>query len=287
MFRRIYICLVACTKGWLATCRPIIGLDSCHIKGYHKCQLMWAVGIDSDNGYNPIAYGVVEKECYETWRWFLELLKIDLKLDNLLRITFMTNRQKGLVDAIAVLWERCEHRNCVRHLYANFKKRFRGDKIRNKILQAARCSNVDDFNNVMEDIKGISEFAWLWLSDKPTSTWTKSHFGEYSKCDMLLNNLCELSSSDRIILEARSAPIWTMLELIQVMIMNRRSKRRVDIEKWYNNVGPKVSEIMELATKNSGELVCHWGGEGNWQVSQDQIPITVVDLERHTCICRC
>ncbi|KAL5572969.1 hypothetical protein UlMin_022566 [Ulmus minor] len=264
MFRRIYICLAACRKGWLAACRPIIDLDSCHTKGYHKCQLMWAIGIDSDNGYYPIAYGVVEKECYETWRWFLELLKIDLKLENPLRITFMTDRQKGLVEAIAVLWERCEHRNCVRHLYANFKKRFRGDKIRYKIWQATRCSNVNDFNNVMEDIKGISESAWLWLSDKLASTWTKSHFSEYSKCDMLLNNLCELVNGDRTILEARSAPIWTMLELIRVKIMNRRAKRRADIEKWYDNVGPKVSEIMELAAKNSREFVCHWGGEGNW-----------------------
>ena len=68
-----------------------------------------AIGIDSDNGYYPIAYGVVEKEYYETWRWFLDLLKIDLKLENPLRITFMTDRQKGLVEAIVVLWERCEH----------------------------------------------------------------------------------------------------------------------------------------------------------------------------------
>ena len=39
MLRRIYICLKACKQDWIAGCRPIIGLDACQTKGYHKSQL--------------------------------------------------------------------------------------------------------------------------------------------------------------------------------------------------------------------------------------------------------
>ena len=36
LFKRIYICLDACKKGWVASCRPIIVLDACHTKSFHK-----------------------------------------------------------------------------------------------------------------------------------------------------------------------------------------------------------------------------------------------------------
>ena len=45
-FQRLYLCLAAYKKGWLAGCRRIIGLDGCHIKSPHEGQLLAAIGID-------------------------------------------------------------------------------------------------------------------------------------------------------------------------------------------------------------------------------------------------
>ncbi|KAK3231971.1 hypothetical protein Dsin_003852 [Dipteronia sinensis] len=90
-FKRIYICFNACKQGLLHGCRKIIGLDACHVKAYHKAQLMWDVGIDADNGYYLIVYTVVEKEWHESWSWFSNLLKEDLNLADCLGITFMTD----------------------------------------------------------------------------------------------------------------------------------------------------------------------------------------------------
>ncbi|KAK2645432.1 hypothetical protein Ddye_020627 [Dipteronia dyeriana] len=59
-FRRIHIFFNACKQGWLHGCKKIIGLDACHVKAYHKAQLMW-VGNDADNGYYPIAHDAIEK----------------------------------------------------------------------------------------------------------------------------------------------------------------------------------------------------------------------------------
>ncbi|KAK2649265.1 hypothetical protein Ddye_016754 [Dipteronia dyeriana] len=47
-------------------------------------------------------------------------------------ITFMTDRQKGLIESIGDIWPNCEHSFYVRHIYANFKKKFKDDKIRGK-----------------------------------------------------------------------------------------------------------------------------------------------------------
>ena len=33
-FQRLYVCLDACKKGFVA-CRPFIGVDACHLKGHY------------------------------------------------------------------------------------------------------------------------------------------------------------------------------------------------------------------------------------------------------------
>ncbi|KAK9943066.1 hypothetical protein M0R45_008687 [Rubus argutus] len=58
-FKRFYVCLDACKKGWIAACRPVVGLDGCHIKTRFPGQLLSAVGIDANNGMFPIAYAVL------------------------------------------------------------------------------------------------------------------------------------------------------------------------------------------------------------------------------------
>ncbi|KAK0590464.1 hypothetical protein LWI29_027461 [Acer saccharum] len=203
-------------EGWLHGCRKIIGLDACHVKSYHKAQLLWAVGIDADNGYYPIAYAVVEKECH--------------------------------VESIGDIWPTCEHRFCVRHMYASFKKKFKDDIIRGKLWKAARSTKIEDFQTCMAEIKELNENAWKWLNGISPSQWSKSFFSVHSKCDMTLNNLCEIVNGDREVLEAR--------------------------------------KVLDLEAKKSGNFVAHWGGQGHYQVSINQTPIAMVNLKGKNCTCR-
>ena len=77
-FERIYICLEGCKKGFLAGCRPIIGLDACYLKTKTSGQLMCAMGRDPNDEYFPFAYAVVEAETKDTWTQFLNLLLADI-----------------------------------------------------------------------------------------------------------------------------------------------------------------------------------------------------------------
>jgi hypothetical protein len=62
MFERMYVCLEACKSTFPYTCRPLIGLDACFLKGDYGGQLMAAVGKDGNNQIFPIAYAVVEAD---------------------------------------------------------------------------------------------------------------------------------------------------------------------------------------------------------------------------------
>ncbi|KAF7810449.1 uncharacterized protein G2W53_037192 [Senna tora] len=62
VFKRIFVCLVACRDGFLNGCRPFFGLDGCHLKGPYGGVLLCAVSLDANNGLFPIAFAVVEVE---------------------------------------------------------------------------------------------------------------------------------------------------------------------------------------------------------------------------------
>lgn len=94
-FQRFYCCLGPLKKGWKQFCRPIIFLDGSFLRGMYKGQLITAMGIDPNNGWWPIAWGVAETESYAQWKWFLDHLDNDLELStNAPRFVFMSDQQK-------------------------------------------------------------------------------------------------------------------------------------------------------------------------------------------------
>ncbi|XP_019161841.1 PREDICTED: uncharacterized protein LOC109158380 [Ipomoea nil] len=121
-FLRLYMCWEACKKGF-QLCRPIIGVDGCHLKSATRGQMLIAIGIDGNDSIFPLAYAIVEGETKQSWCWFLEFLKTDLSIGdhNEEEFTFISDKQKGLLEAFEDKLPRSEHRFCVRHLHGNMK----------------------------------------------------------------------------------------------------------------------------------------------------------------------
>ncbi|KAK2427488.1 hypothetical protein QL285_026063 [Trifolium repens] len=77
-FGNFYFCFNGCKKGFINRCRPFIGVDGCHLKTKYGGQLLIAVGRDPNDQYFPLAFGIVETETKESWRWFIQLLLEDV-----------------------------------------------------------------------------------------------------------------------------------------------------------------------------------------------------------------
>ena len=93
LFQRLYVCLDACKKGFVA-CRPFIGVDACHLKGHYGGQLMTAVAIDLNDQLFPLAFAVVEAETKDSWTWFILKLISDINAGSNRRLTFISDQQK-------------------------------------------------------------------------------------------------------------------------------------------------------------------------------------------------
>ena len=53
------MCLDIVKRGFLVACRPIIGLDGCHLKGEYGHKLLVAVGRDPNDNYFPQNQGLI------------------------------------------------------------------------------------------------------------------------------------------------------------------------------------------------------------------------------------
>ncbi|KAL8472411.1 hypothetical protein ACS0TY_029569 [Phlomoides rotata] len=195
VFSKFYVCFDAMKRGFRAGCRPILGIDGCHLKSKYGGVLLTAVGVDGNNNLHHVAYAVVEKENGEIWEWFLTVLKNDLGI-KVEELTFMSDKQKGLIQAIYVVFPGVDHRFCVRHMHNNLKNAgYRGLAFKQAMWKAACSTTQGEFNLRMTELKNLNEGAWDWFKDKPGNQWSKAFFSEKAKCDMLLNNVCETFNS--------------------------------------------------------------------------------------------
>ena len=94
VFDRFYVCLDVLRRTWKSTCRPILGVDGCFLRGKTKGQLLVALGRDADNAIYPIAWGVVQVENTDNWLWFVKNIKADLALDDGDGFILISKRQK-------------------------------------------------------------------------------------------------------------------------------------------------------------------------------------------------
>ncbi|KAH7857443.1 hypothetical protein Vadar_012735 [Vaccinium darrowii] len=176
----------------------------------------------------------------------------------------MSDKQKGLIEAVQTLLPNAPHRFCVRHLYNNFKGNFKGLALKDILWKAARASTVPSFKNAMQEMHDLDRNAYNWLFERPPVNWSRSHFTTYPRCDILLNNLCE--SFNASILIARDKPIISMLESIRMLLMETVVKKRDAMKKCNLPVCPKVYKRIEKLKTWADGWIPRWQGNDQFEV---------------------
>ncbi|CAL2250436.1 unnamed protein product [Prunus armeniaca] len=284
IFQRIYVCLAACKKGFLAGCRSVIGVYAFHLKGHYLGQILNVVGVDGNNGLFPIAYDVAEIENNDSWIWFMSLLIEDLGITNGLSWAFISDKQKRFIPAITHVLPTAEDRMCVWHLYNNFIATHLGLTLKHMLWAAARATTIPWYEAEMEKMKEEDLEAWEWLVHRPPNNWTRSHFHPRYKCDLLLNNLCE--SFNAAIIDAKDNSILTCLESIRMYVMLRMVNRMAACDKWKHHVGRRIFKIIEKNKMRASQCIPRLYGEKMYQVSHMYSGEFVVDLTATSCSCR-
>lgn len=283
VFQRMYICLDALKKGFNAGCRKVVGLDGCFFKGATNGELLCAVGRDANNQMYPVAWAVVEKENNDSWDWFCDLLFRDIGVGEGNDWVFISDQQKGILTAVAKWAPNAEHRNCARHIYANWRKKHKKKEWQKKFWACAKAPCISLFNlakaRLAKDTKAGAEA----IMNTDPHHWSRAWFRLGSNCDSVDNNMCE--SFNKWIVEARYFPIITMLETIRRKVMIRIQSNRSKLDNWNTIICPNILKKMNSYITLSS--VCHAICNG-----QDQFEVRhynnmfAVDLNKKECSCR-
>ncbi|KAL4572798.1 hypothetical protein LXL04_019583 [Taraxacum kok-saghyz] len=248
-FKRFFISLAACSRGFVAGCRPYVSLDACHLKGKFNGVLAAATGVDANNSIFPIAYSVLESENTQSWTWFLESLKKSIGTPSGLVIS--SDMQKGLEVAIMHVYPNVEHRECIRHLFSNFKKQFRGEFFSKKLWDAANTYLPASHAILLNEISDVSQAAIKYLNNNHKKVWSKSKFGTTSKCDYNTNNISE--SFNSWIGALRYQPVLDLLDGVREKLIKRFDNKRMLVKKWNGVLVPIAKNHLEDISKNLGE----------------------------------
>ena len=179
---------------------------------------------------------------------------------------------------------KAEHRFCVRHLYANFNKLYKGQVLKDAMWKAARACTEKEFLEHMKEIQNLEPNAHDWLKRVKAASWSKHAHNPEVKCDMLLNNLAETFNS--YILEARDKPIITMLEIIRQKLMKRFHNKRDEMRQYESNICPRIKAKLEKSKDAARDYIVRIGGVKTFEVDLMYGSRFVVDLGNKSCTCR-
>ena len=150
---------------------------------------------------------------------------------------------QGIIEAAKDVIPLAEHRQCARHIYANFRKKFSGVEFRNLFWKAAKATYPSRFERIMGQIQSVSNEAHTHLMERHPETWSRAFFSTDKACDAVENGISECFNS--LIVEARRKPIINMLEDIRVMCMERLQKMREKHTKWNDAICPNIRKKLE------------------------------------------
>ncbi|XP_019082513.1 PREDICTED: uncharacterized protein LOC104704215 [Camelina sativa] len=284
IFHRFYVCFAAIRKMWSMWCRPIFGVDGCFMKCTLKGQLLAAVGRDANNGMYPMAWAVVDIENEDNWVWFLEKLKVDFNLQEGQGFTIISDRQKGLLNAVERELPYVEHRMCARHIYGNLKKIFphQGD-MKKLFWQVAESYTTKEYEANLELVKSYDMRVYEAMMEKNPKNCSLAFFTPTSSCVDVHNNISE--SFNNAIDPARYMPMVEMLETIRRRTMVRIDMRKTKADKDLSRVPPRIKEMIALEQKRLKFCKVIPGSDGRNEVRESGTSYSV-NITMKTCACR-
>ncbi|XP_065871745.1 uncharacterized protein [Euphorbia lathyris] len=231
----------------------------------------------------PIAWAVVEHETKHTWSWFLNLVRADLDMDEGAGHTVISDMLKGLIPAIKEIMTAAEHRECARHILANWAKKWRGVERRNVFWRVAKSTFEAEFKDWLEELSKLGENIVPQLLTYEKEKWCKVYFNTDTKCDSVDNNISKTFSG--WILGPRYKTIIIMLEEIMIKVMEQISAMVAFSGKWSTDISLMSLSVLQANTNRSMQCNIIWNDDVGFEITEGNYR-HVVDLKLLTCLCR-
>ncbi|KAE8791176.1 hypothetical protein D1007_34369 [Hordeum vulgare] len=221
--------------------------DATALNGRYRGQLVSACAVDANNWIFPVAYGVLEVESIESWAWFFQHLK-DL-IGHPEGLVIHTDACKGLESAVDDVFQGVEHMECMRHLAANFSKKFMGNFFDDNLWPCSLTYSSKKHNYHLRKLYSRPDVK-EYLDEHHSKIWARALFNEFCKLDYVNNNLAESFNSK--IRKWKGLHIVDPFDKIRQYLMEKFDLRRSIAAATYvgHIIVPKVMKMLLLKSKN-------------------------------------
>jgi zinc finger SWIM domain-containing protein 3 len=171
-FHRCFICFRACQMA-MRHCKPIIMLDACHIKNSYLGVVIAASTVDGEGAIVNVAFALAPIENQDHWNWFLAQLKHAIPYLREQYLAAISDRAKGLINAVHQQFPNWEHCFCVHHIQENIKSSHPfPDDLHRALWSAASTLSEQEFVLSMEHIEKYHPGVFEYLNGINRRTWT-------------------------------------------------------------------------------------------------------------------
>ncbi|KAF6173677.1 hypothetical protein GIB67_023036 [Kingdonia uniflora] len=151
----------ASLNGFVKGYRPILGLDGYFLKEKYGGVCLSVLSLDTNNCWFPIGVYMCRTECKDSWTDFLTKVEPYLSAHPG-KLTFISDRQKGLIDSVAEIFLHANHRFFFRHMFKKMKKYHKGARLERLSWGAARAfrqtKKQEFLNQLGIDIPGAKDY---------------------------------------------------------------------------------------------------------------------------------
>ncbi|KAL3529619.1 hypothetical protein ACH5RR_008941 [Cinchona calisaya] len=276
-------CLI---HGFENGCRPLLFLESTSLKSKYQEMLLTATAVDADDGFFPVAFAIVDVENNDNWRWFLEQIKSAISTSQ--PITFVSEREKGLKNAVLEVFENAYHGYSMFHLVDSFRRSLKGPfngadgrgVLPGIFLAAAHAVRLGGYKKFTEQIKQISSQAYDWVIQIEPECWTSLLFkGE--RYNYITENVSELYT--KLMEDIQEATIMQKIEALICMISGLIKNRQTQSSLWSTKLTPSIEKKLQEYTLKARSLKVLFSSDILAEVHDDCTH--VVNIENRECTC--
>ncbi|CAG8528783.1 22275_t:CDS:2 [Gigaspora margarita] len=280
-----FTCAFLCLSPWIKAvehCRPVFTFDACHSKSSYKGVYFSASAIDGEGKLVPIAFAICSLENSNNWTWFCEYLYKAFPLLNTNETVIISDREKGISDAIQTKLPNAFHAHCVWHIEKNINTKFK-TKLVSKIWAAAKALHVKDFDDTMEEISDTHAEATVYLNEIPPATWTWSKCPRNRFGHLTSNTLESLNSwlHDERLVEPFEA-IVLYVRRVNTLFYDRRTA----YSSMQTILPPATAQRLQSIVNERHNRTVYQISESLFEVKSNQNGFCVVDLTLLTCTCQ-
>ena len=299
---RLFVC-PGIMKTTLRHVRPVISLDAAHLKSEWMGTLYVASVKTTCDEIYPVAIGIAkDNESEATWTWFLELLHSAVELLVMTHprasvakkyFTFMSDRQKGLIQALNKVFPDNHSCHCSIHIARNTEK-LAGKKVARFVHALSTTFSKRVSTDLLQKIEDLSPRAKEYLEEIPASQWRNTAWLDDpclpTRFGIVSSNMSE--SANSMFEEARTGSWLNSLDKILGKMFARISNLRKKLNGKSGIVDGVLAELRKNWEACAGYEVHQQNGEGTQFTIVRQPENAVgretrftIDLQYKTCEC--